>query len=745
MHTFMGLWLAVQLVYSYIRPVIASPLLSDHSTRKERFPMQQTLPRWMRAGLLTISLILLLCVGTIVVGRIMLIAPALGLPSFGPPKATLHGVTAERAVAAADGVYEQLELDIAFTTHVAGHFELTGSLVDPTGAAISQVSFNSRHHQQPFTAGNHVITLTFAGERIRAKGRAGPYTLAYLAIRDDETDRIITRQRDSYTTAMYELHEFAGPLWKVVAITEEPVDTNGDGRFDQFDIHVTLDTLFDNEAYLWNAKLFASNIREVAALQTSYEQVPRGATLTLRFDGAQIRRVAADGPYKLQIHARTNEQNPNTPHKRSITIEHTTRPYAADTFGNTAQCDQYEHNDTLKTARPIEIGMAQTHAMCSLEDADWTTFAGEAGQMYRVILADTLDGTALRLNAFDLLGHPLEGVQTAESLILNPLPATGQYYLQVEPTTVPAPGSAATYTLYVERVACPVDDYEPNNLYYQARPLPFDTPQTRHFCTMSDVDWFTIELDADVAYRIETFDVPQDVAVTMALYAFGGTAPLQEGTSQISGIAAVSGRYHLRVQPQMQRSDAVPYQIRIVRDLESPPPPQLLAPPASPDVLVLHPVADSSYLLGNTTANPFVRIKGLDPTFMIQGVGNTYGLLRFQVEQLPYAIASAHLRLYVVQRADHRLELYSTTPGSWQEIQFTGVYEGDQPISASGFLIETLDVEASGTWVEFDVTHLVYRTGEYNFALQTGSIDEWLISSREGAFPPQLVITPAAP
>ncbi len=129
----------------------------------------------------------------------------------------------------------------------------------------------------------------------------------------------------------------------------------------------------------------------------------------------------------------------------------------------------------------------------------------------------------------------------------------------------------------------------------------------------------------------------------------------------------------------------------------------------------------------------------------MQGIGDVYSLLRFNVSTLPYAVASARLRLYAIEGGGEEVRVHTATGGNWQEQQFTGSYFGFPPITAPGLLMSAVAEVHSGTWVEFDVTQLVHRTGVYNFALQSRSIDEVLFSSREGNFPPQLVLTLAAP
>jgi hypothetical protein len=63
----------------------------------------------------------------------------------------------------------------------------------------------------------------------------------------------------------------------------------------------------------------------------------------------------------------------------------------------------------------------------------------------------------------------------------------------------------------------------------------------------------------------------------------------------------------------------------------------------------------------------------------------------------------------------------------------------------SGALVTSLGSVATGTWAEFDVTSALAGPGPLNLVLQSSSSNSCYYSSREGAHPPELVVTTTTP
>ena len=104
---------------------------------------------------------------------------------------------------------------------------------------------------------------------------------------------------------------------------------------------------------------------------------------------------------------------------------------------------------------------------------------------------------------------------------------------------------------------------------------------------------------------------------------------------------------------------------------------------------------------------------------------------------LPATPVSATLRLFVTDPSGASGTLYRTSTTNWSE---TGTTYNNRP-GTSGNSIGNSRNAAAGQWVEFDVTSTVTGAGQYGFTLTNGSSDLVAFSSREGANPPQLVVS----
>jgi PKD repeat protein len=130
--------------------------------------------------------------------------------------------------------------------------------------------------------------------------------------------------------------------------------------------------------------------------------------------------------------------------------------------------------------------------------------------------------------------------------------------------------------------------------------------------------------------------------------------------------------------------------------------------------------AIQGYKKGNTTYQPYVR---------------------FTVPSLPATPSSAKLRLYVTDSSNTTGALYATSNATWSETTTTW---NNRP-ATTGNQLAAAQSAPLGQWVEFDVSSVVTGAGSYGFTLTNAGSDLVAFSSREGAHPPQLVVTfPAA-
>ncbi len=109
--------------------------------------------------------------------------------------------------------------------------------------------------------------------------------------------------------------------------------------------------------------------------------------------------------------------------------------------------------------------------------------------------------------------------------------------------------------------------------------------------------------------------------------------------------------------------------------------------------------------------------------------------LRFSVPDVMGPVTVAKLRLFVSDGSTSGGAVFSTA-GGWTE---AGITSANAP-GAVGSAVSVLGAAPAGVWVDYDVTAAV-QSGTFNFLLTTSSSDSLIVSSREGAQPPQLVIT----
>ena len=117
--------------------------------------------------------------------------------------------------------------------------------------------------------------------------------------------------------------------------------------------------------------------------------------------------------------------------------------------------------------------------------------------------------------------------------------------------------------------------------------------------------------------------------------------------------------------------------------------------------------------------------------------GATYqAYFKFAVSGTTGVIQNAILRVYSTSSTVDGPAVYATT-NTWTE---TGITWNTQPSLTSSVLDDKAAI-ATGVWIEYNVTAQVTGNGTYSFVLVPTSTDAISFSSREGAQPPQLILT----
>lgn len=114
--------------------------------------------------------------------------------------------------------------------------------------------------------------------------------------------------------------------------------------------------------------------------------------------------------------------------------------------------------------------------------------------------------------------------------------------------------------------------------------------------------------------------------------------------------------------------------------------------------------------------------------------------IRFNASGISGSVQSVKLRVFSGTDGTANGPAAYLADNNWVESGTGGVTWNTQPALSSGAFDNKGSI-ATSTWVEYDVTILVSGDGTYTFALVADSTDGVTFSSREGANPPQLVVT----
>jgi Calcineurin-like phosphoesterase len=152
------------------------------------------------------------------------------------------------------------------------------------------------------------------------------------------------------------------------------------------------------------------------------------------------------------------------------------------------------------------------------------------------------------------------------------------------------------------------------------------------------------------------------------------------------------------------------------------------------DDIVVVPAADATVRADAPTTN-----FGTATTLRVDGDPVANGYLKFDVTGLTGAPFKVLLRVFTASASSAGVTAASVTT-DWTE---TGITFANAP--PPGPALGGTGPLTAGTYASIDVTSAVTGDGTYGFALSTTSSSAKTLHSREGANPPQLVITAGAP
>ena len=151
----------------------------------------------------------------------------------------------------------------------------------------------------------------------------------------------------------------------------------------------------------------------------------------------------------------------------------------------------------------------------------------------------------------------------------------------------------------------------------------------------------------------------------------------------------------------------------------------------APVTTTFTPVADSYVDASAPTVN-----HGTATALRVDGSPVLRSYLRFNVTGLTGTLTSATLRVWANSAQTTGYDAYSVADNTWLE---TAINNSNAP--PFGAKLGSSGKVATGTWTNVDVTSAVSGNGIYSFGLSTTNSTALSLASREGANPPQLVIT----
>lgn len=230
-----------------------------------------------------------------------------------------------------NGLIDWLKIEVIVDVLQAGYFDLEGRLVDGSGFFVHSDQFASRNNNpNQLQPGRYAMVLAYSGGAFWQSGRNGPYTLTGVALSDTSGQPVQVDSRNNlFTTAAYTVNQFEHPVVRLVSMTEEAIDQNGNSRFDLLTFTVRLG-VSKTGSYVINGRLVDPNGDEIAWSSGAFNASAAGEyAATISFPGSQIGAHRVNGPYALKDVSIYNQQGTAMVYLETIG---TTRPYSFTQF-----------------------------------------------------------------------------------------------------------------------------------------------------------------------------------------------------------------------------------------------------------------------------------------------------------------------------------------------------------------------------------------------------------------------------
>lgn len=255
---------------------------------------------------------------------------------------------------------------------------------------------------------SQTLALDFATSPLWAAGIDGPYTI-FISV-----DDAFYGAQYRYTTAAYHADAFQPPAGYVLpGVTDQGQDSDGNGRYDTLNVTASV-AATTASSYTLDGTLVASSGAIIASTSLIVTASATPTNLALRFNGREIARLGADGPYDLALSltdavgVRQMARTHRTKGYRAAEFEQPPAslrgPYAdaaADTNGD-------GHPDVLRVEAGINVEQAGTYSLSGSLLDPTGSFVAQATTTTEFLTAGP--GTArLDFEGADIQAHGVDG------------------------------------------------------------------------------------------------------------------------------------------------------------------------------------------------------------------------------------------------------------------------------------------------------------------------------------------------
>lgn len=192
----------------------------------------------------------------------------------------------------ANGLYDNLIVNVSVNVTVNGTYELQGSLCTWTWGYIESASVTGN-----LTVGMQTVELRFDGRPLYSSGYDGAYRV-YLELRDNWTNLL---SNGNHATGAYSHTEFEPASSLMPPFSDHGEDLNANGMYDNLvvsvPVNVTMDGWYRVEAPLYDDAWW------YITTESNYTFLNAGLQVVdLRYSGIMLYRFGSDGAYNLSIY-----------------------------------------------------------------------------------------------------------------------------------------------------------------------------------------------------------------------------------------------------------------------------------------------------------------------------------------------------------------------------------------------------------------------------------------------------------